>query len=460
MPRKILMLPTATAMAVLLWLLVGCMDGRGDSSGQRPERPQKERSTLHTSINPTEHTTASEQTSSKSREAWLEERPCSSRATKPANDTRKPDERPLIRIAFTRNSFSIDEVNETNIWVMNEGRDKTPLTKAGGLNEIFPAWSPDGKRIAFETTTDVYVGLRRVYVIDADCSDKTFLAKTHATGEGNFATPSWSPDGKQIAFTADDGIHVINVDGSDETHLTKGNPKEHLEILDQYPSWSPDGKKIAFRRTAKSTESSDDASSSASPAPVPEKSGLYVINADGTGLKNLFGDAEWGFSASGSELAWSPDGKKIAFSASDVEMESEIFVTNVDGSGETQLTEIPGSHASSSPTWQPNGEKIAFLKGRAGGYPDDVYTINADGSDQTRLTKTAQDEGFLTWSPDGRKLAFARDTDNEPEPVEWTIWDNIYITSADGTGQTRRSAIRAVDFLGDAISIAFVPEDR
>jgi Tol biopolymer transport system component len=119
---------------------------------------------------------------------------------------------------------------------MNEGRDKTPLTKAGGLNEIFPAWSPDGKRIAFETTTDVYVGFRRVYVIDADCSDKTFLAKTPATPQGNFATPSWSPDGKKIAFTANDGIHVINVDGTGETQLT-----ENLGTHEWSPTWQPNG---------------------------------------------------------------------------------------------------------------------------------------------------------------------------------------------------------------------------
>jgi TolB protein len=455
MPRKILMPLTATAMAVLLWLLVGCTDGRSDDSGQLPERPQKERSTSRTSINPTEPTTASERTTGKHREGQQKERPCSSRATQPANDRRKPDENPHFRIAFIRN-YS-DEAYQTNIWVMDDGRDQTPLTKAGGLNEIFPAWAPDGKKIAFETTTDVYVDMRRVYVIDADGSNKTYLAKTHATPAGNFATPSWSPDGKKIAFTADDGIDVINVDGSDKTHLTKVNPKEHVEILDQSPTWSPDGKQIAFTRTAKSSESSD-ASSSASAAPVPEMSGLYVINADGTGLKNLFNEAETGSQIAWSSIAWSPDGKKIAFSASDVEAESEIFVTNVDDTGETQLTEIPDS-LESSPTWQPNGEKIAFLSGGHGS-PYDIYTINADGSCQTRLTKTAQNEGYLTWSPDGKKIAFARDTINEPEPDYWDIWDNIYIMSADGTGQNRLSAIHAVDFFGDSLSIVFVPEDR
>jgi TolB protein len=447
-------------MAVL-WLLVGCTDGRGDSS-QQPEHPQKERSASRTSINPAEPTTASEQTTSKPREAWQEVQSCSSRAKKPADDTRKPDENPHVRIAFTRNHS--DEPKQASIWVMDgDGRHKTPLTKAGGLNEIFPAWSPDAKKIAFETTTDYYVGLRCVYVIDADGSDRTYLAKTPATPQGNFATPSWSPDGKKIAFTADDGIHVINVDGSDETHLTNVNPKEHLQTLDQYPTWSPDGKKIAFKRTTGSTEFRDDASwdpssTSATAAAAPEKSGLYVINADGTGLKNLFNEAETGSEiAPGSRIAWSPDGKQIAFSAFDVERQYEIFVTNVDGTGETQLTKIPDS-LESSPTWQPNGEKIAFLSG-GHGFSYDIYTINADGTGQRRLTKTAQNEGFLAWSPDGKKLAFARDTENDPNHYG-REWGNIYIMSADGTGQRRRSAIDAAEPLtNSAISIAFVPED-
>jgi Tol biopolymer transport system component len=173
---------------------------------------------------------------------------------------------------------------------------------------------------------------------------------------------------------------------------------------------------------------------------------IYTINSGGGARTQL---------TRGYQPSYSPNGKKIAFSAFDVEAEHEIFVTNVDVTGETQLTENTDLREW-PPTWQPNGEKIAFLSA-GNSSDDDVYTINADGSGQTRLTKTAQDEGFLTWSLDGKKIALARDTNYEP--VDWKIWDSIYIMSADGTGQTRLSAIDAGDF-GEPVSIVFVPEGR
>src|SRR5215208_3562154 len=130
MPRKTLMPLTATAMAMLLWLLVGCTDGRGDGSGQQPERPQKERSTSRTSINSTGPTTASEQTTGNHRETQQKERPCSSRATQPAHGRRKSDKNPHFRIAFTR-PYSDDDSGRTNIWATDvDGSDQSPLTKA------------------------------------------------------------------------------------------------------------------------------------------------------------------------------------------------------------------------------------------------------------------------------------------------------------------------------------------
>ena len=111
-----------------------------------------------------------------------------------------------------------------------------------------PAWSPDGKRIAFEFTRDG-AHASDIYVINIDGSEQRNLTD-HVYVD---ATPSWSPDGKKIAFASvrdtESGslmsrveIYVMNADGSELRRLTR----DFFE--DSYPCWSPDGKKIAFIR--------------------------------------------------------------------------------------------------------------------------------------------------------------------------------------------------------------------
>ncbi len=142
---------------------------------------------------------------------------------------------------------------------------------------------------------------------------------------------------------------------------------------------------------------------------------IYVMNADGSGQKNLTNNP-----AIDKNPAWSPDGKKIAFD-SYRDGNQDIYVMNADGSGQKNLTNdlINGGY----PAWSPDGKKIAFDSYRDGNW--EIYVMNADGSGQKRLTNNPADDNFPSWSPDGKKIAFMSDRDGNLE---------IIVMNADGSG--------------------------
>ena len=113
------------------------------------------------------------------------------------------------------------------------------------------------------------------------------------------------------------------------------------------------------------------------------------MNADGSGKRLLTRDAWQG-------LAWSPDGRKIAFVGGGGK--SEIYVINADGSGQRRLTRTAGYEF--GPAWSPDGRKIAFSRGPNGDHQ--VYVMNADGSGQRRLTGLAANTEVLPGCPTGR----------------------------------------------------------
>jgi len=116
------------------------------------------------------------------------------------------------------------------------GSGQTNLTNDPGWEEM-AAWSPDGSRIAFAGSGDIYV-------MNADGSGKTALTSTPSLAEG---AADWSPDGTQIAFAGqrppffDLDVFVMNADGSGERNITH-NPATG----DRFPSWTPDGREIIF----------------------------------------------------------------------------------------------------------------------------------------------------------------------------------------------------------------------
>ena len=135
------------------------------------------------------------------------------------------------------------------------------------------------------------------------------------------------------------------------------------------------------------------------------------MNADGSGKRFLTRDASHLY-------AWSPDGRKIAFTGAD----GDVYAVNADGSGRRNLTRRPVDYGSGDdgacPAWSRDGQKIAFDRGRGRG----IFVMNADGSGRRRLTHFGRQ---ALWSPDGTKIAFWRARNGNRD---------IFVMNADGSG--------------------------
>jgi len=262
-----------------------------------------------------------------------------------------------------------------------------------------PAWSPNGRKIAFRgRDSDGHAG--SLYVVNADGSGQRTLARRGYV-------PAWSPDGRRIAFESSSKLYVVNADGSGHRVLTRLSGGRTASL-----AWSPDGRKLLFLQDGFCGDFCF---------------GLYVLNADGSGLRDLtrklVGGVRGPRAGPASDPVWSPDGRRISF----VRLNTRIgvYVVNADGSGMRKLTSN-AAEAYAAPAWSPDGQKITFASERAGN--SEIYLMNADGSGQRTLTRNLAYDGDPAWSPDGRKITFVSNRDGLYE---------VYVMNADGSGQRR-----------------------
>jgi len=287
-----------------------------------------------------------------------------------------------------------------------QGYDKSVVV-AG----YWPAWSPEGTRIAFsgydhEGSSSGGGANYDVYIMNVDGSDLHNLTKSPddvARGASQ-GPPVWSPDGTTLAFEGDDGktdgLYVINADGTGFQRIADGGS----------PEWSPDGTRILFTMG------------------VSHGSNLYTVAPDGAAVAQLTDSPGWD-----QQPSWSPDGTRIAFERSDGEANS-VFVMASDGSNEREVFQEKGVYPN-QPLWSPDGTQLlfeAYTKTAAGNY--DLYIVNADGSGSTDLTPTMdRAENAPVWSPDGTMIAFRATTQLTVDTADY----QVFSIRPDGTHEER-----------------------
>jgi len=221
-----------------------------------------------------------------------------------------------------------------------------------------------------------------------------------------FATPASASAGNgPIAFQSSAGINLINLDGSGATLLVRSQGEDGSGDEDEsggeggetvtpaFPEMAPGGHRVAYVR-------------------VERRSTIFVKQ---TGLpeRQLLKPGKKVFSSTAAieELAFSPDGRRIAFVMVDRDGDRELYSIREDGRGLWKLTDDHRDEF--APTWSPNGKRIAYSRvtdrkhPHIGGLTADIFTIAArDGSRQQRLTSGSTFEAYPSYSPDGKRIAF------------------------------------------------------
>jgi Tol biopolymer transport system component len=266
------------------------------------------------------------------------------------------------------------------------------LTAAVGTITAAPAKAP--WRIALTTDRQ---GDSEIYAMDADGTHVRRLTRT--PGFDGFGT--FSPDGRKLVYYRNQGgVWVMNSDGTGKRNLTPATAHSSPG------GWSPDSRRIVF---ATNRDGNGE---------------VYVMKADGSGQRILLS------SPSSEEFAgpWSPDGKTVLF-VSDRDRDWEIYSADANGKNQRNLTRSPGIDGrSGGMLWSPDSGRIVFSSTRDTRDEDnpELYIMDADGTGVRRLTHLPGEERLLSWSPDGRKIAFGR----YPAKPRWAFW----VMNVDGGG--------------------------
>jgi Tol biopolymer transport system component len=274
-------------------------------------------------------------------------------------------------------------------------------------------WSPNGKRLAFVSPRG-----RRGQPLEVINPNGTGLV--NLTGKWFVAqAPVWSPRGAKLAF-----IRMTRVSRQKETSSlwtigTATRVKKRLAVsavrfdLDSELAWSPNGSRIALSRLDEAVRDYR----------------IYTVKANGGGLRLL---------TRGRRPDWSPDGRTIVFDTTGTGFDPGVGVVNADGTDARLL-----ANSGTQPRFSPDGTQIVFKRG------GEIWTMNADGSDQTQLTQGSEFDFGPVWSPNGRMIAFGRGA-SKPQ---------IYVMNIDGSDQRRlapsRTPERDADWSPDGKRISF-----
>jgi TolB protein len=302
------------------------------------------------------------------------------------------------RIAFTRyESADRGEGIHGAIYTigMNGNGERQITRPPADATDTQPDWSPDGSKIVFERQFEDKPF--EIWSVKPDGSDLRRLdpgCPVPADQICDVSSPAWSPDGSRLAYNDSHGnlkyiggvewievgaLSVMDADGSNRRQLTQ--LKRPTSSEDSQPVWSPDGRRIAFVRE----------NSTASPR---NRRAIFVINADGTGLRRV---TPWRLNA-GDHPDWSPDGRWILFRSPSFELGGNLYAIRPNGTGVRQLTRVGADVEMLSASYSPGGKSIVFSRTGRGGLPD-LFIMRSDGTGIRQLTKTARWDSAPDWGP-------------------------------------------------------------
>ncbi|WP_341716240.1 VWA domain-containing protein [Micromonospora sp. FIMYZ51] len=377
-----------------------------------------------------------------------------------AHPALSPDGR---RVAFTS-----DRAGNADIWVI--GTDGSGLRRLTDhpAEDSWPTWSPDGTRVAFASTRADLAG--DLWVMSATGGGQTRLTD----GPAADGQPAWSPDGRRLAFTttrfapaSTPGLRTVATVAATGGAVTRAvpGPGDAAE-----PAWSPDGTRLAFTTTRTDPAGDihvlrDGRVTAVATGPLPQHQPVWrgddliwtatdtertsdVWSADATGGDRRDLTARPGRTESAP--AFSPDGTRLAYSAEQPDGGARIVVADATGAN-PQVLAPPGTTGTdhdTDPTWAPDGTAIAFTRHSSDQRrPSRILAVSVtDG----RLVTEVPMPWFLrgadtqpSWSPDGRQLAFTRNSWARDSELEWPVVDRPALpgTTIDFTQSVRTPPI-------------------